>query len=140
MRVIPCVGAVVLDDEGRLLLVRRARPPGEGLWSLPGGRIEPGESAEEALAREVAEETGLLVRVGPPVGRVLREAPGGGVFEIRDFACVVRGGRLRAGDDAAEARWVPAGELGRWPLVDRLLETLREWNVPGVAETDPGAG
>src|SRR5436190_190421 len=54
---VECAGAVVRDDHGRLLLVRRGRPPSAGLWSLPGGRIEPGESAAAAAAREVWEET-----------------------------------------------------------------------------------
>src|SRR3954466_12295448 len=68
--VVPCVGAVVRDAAGRLLLVRRGHAPGRGLWSLPGGRVEPGESVEQAVAREVREETGLTVRAGAPVGRV----------------------------------------------------------------------
>ena len=56
---IPCVGAVVFDDSGRLLLIRRANPPAQGTWSLPGGRVEPGESSEDAVVRELHEETGL---------------------------------------------------------------------------------
>lgn len=133
MRFIPCVGAIVLDSEGRLLLVRRAKPPGEGTWSLPGGRIEEGESDEVALTREMAEETGLFVTVGPLVGMVRRPAPGGGTFEIRDYACTPHGGTLRPGDDADAVSWVAAGAIGRLDLVDGLLDALREWNVPGVA-------
>ncbi|OPC81254.1 NUDIX hydrolase [Embleya scabrispora] len=133
MRLIPCVGAIVLDSEGRVLLVRRAKMPGEGQWSLPGGRVEEGETDAVALAREMIEETGLEVTVGPLVGSVLRPAPDGGVYEIRDYACTPHGGTLRAGDDADAVRWIAAGDLGRLDLVDGLLDALREWNVPGVA-------
>ncbi|MFI1578418.1 NUDIX hydrolase [Embleya sp. NPDC020630] len=133
MRLISCVGAIVLDSEGRVLLVRRAKMPGEGRWSLPGGRVEEGETDAVALAREMVEETGLEVTVGPLVGSVLRPAPDGGTYEIRDYACTPHGGTLRAGDDADAVRWIAAGELGRLDLVDGLLDALREWNVPGVA-------
>jgi ADP-ribose pyrophosphatase YjhB (NUDIX family) len=128
----PCVGAIVLDGEGRLLLVRRGTPPGKGLWSVPGGRVEKDETDAQALAREMAEETGLDVAVGPLVGSVVRPAPDGGAYEIRDYACIVHGGTLRPGDDAEEVRWVRPEELSGMPLADGLLETLREWNVPGV--------
>ena len=65
---VPCVGAVVHDAAGRLLLVRRGRDPHRGRWSLPGGRVEAGESPEQAIEREVREETGLTVRAGPAGG------------------------------------------------------------------------
>jgi ADP-ribose pyrophosphatase YjhB (NUDIX family) len=133
MQPIPCVGAIVLDGEGRLLLIQRAKMPGEGRWSLPGGRVEEGETNAVALAREVVEETGLLVTVGPLVGIVRRDAPDGGVYEIHDYACTPHGGELRAGDDAGAVRWVAASRVGRLDLVDGLLDALREWNVPGVA-------
>ncbi|HMA45799.1 MAG TPA: NUDIX domain-containing protein [Frankiaceae bacterium] len=124
---VPCVGALVRDGAGRLLLVRRGNEPGRGLWSLPGGRVEPGESAEQALVREVREETGLLVTVGPLVGRVERPGPGGVVYDIADHACRTVGGTLRAGDDAAEVRWV--GGLAGLPLTEGLAETLDAWGV-----------
>lgn len=124
---VPCVGALVRDGAGRLLLVRRANEPGRGLWSLPGGRVEPGESAEQALVREVREETGLLVTVGPLVGRVERPGPGGVVYDIADHVCRAVGGTLRAGDDAAEVRWVDA--LAALPLTEGLAETLDAWGV-----------
>src|ERR1700740_3671701 len=76
--VVPCVGAVIKDDQGRLLLIKRGHEPGAGLWSVPGGRIEPGETDAEALVREMREETGLAVQAGPLVRRVRRPGPGGG--------------------------------------------------------------
>src|SRR3954463_6150734 len=98
--VVPCVGAVVHDAAGRLLLIRRGHEPSRGLWSLPGGRIEAGETAEQAVVREVREETGLEVRVGEPVGHVLIPA-GAVVYDVVDFACtlVEPGAAPVAGDD-----------------------------------------
>lgn len=125
---IPCVGGIV-DDGARLLLVRRGHPPGEGLWSLPGGRVEPGESDADAVVRELREETGLAVRPGALVGTVERDATGGDVYVIRDYRCTVAGGTLTAGDDARDARWVPYADVPTLPLVDHLLDTLHAWHV-----------
>jgi 8-oxo-dGTP diphosphatase len=126
---VPCVGAVVVHDR-RLLLVRRGTDPGRGLWSVPGGRIEAGESPEAACAREVREETGLDVEVGPLVGRVERAGPAGSTYVIDDFSCAVKGSAdATAGDDADDARWVARAELAAMPLVDLLLETLEAWGV-----------
>ncbi len=124
-----CVGAIVHDAGGRLLVIRRGHPPGEGLWSLPGGRAEPGESDEEAVVRELAEETGLSVATGRLVGSVDRPGPGGLTYDIRDYAATVTGGVLRAGDDASEARWATTDELRALPTTDGLLEALSEWGV-----------
>ena len=129
--VIPCVGAVVFDAQGRLLMIQRGHDPGAGLWSIPGGRIEPGETDEQALVRELAEETNLQVMVGKLVGRVRREGPGGTVIDIRDYAATVVAGILRAGDDAADARWVTAAELARLEVTEGLIEALTEWGVLG---------
>jgi 8-oxo-dGTP diphosphatase len=124
------VGAIVRDAEDRLLVIRRDRPPGVDLWSLPGGRVEPGENDLAAVVREIAEETGLKVRVGPLVGAVERPGPSADVvYAIRDYACTAIGGTLRAGDDAKEARWVTYAELVCLPLVSGLLETLRDWDA-----------
>ena len=125
----PCVGAVVHDDAHRLLLVRRGRSPSAGRWSLPGGRVEPGETDDEAVRRELLEETGLHVLVGCRVGTVERDGPGGVVYDIRDYACAVTAGLLRAGDDAAEARWVHRRELLALDTTDGLVEALEEWGV-----------
>jgi len=141
------VGAVIKDDQGRLLLIKRGHEPGAGLWSLPGGRIEPGETDAEALVREMREETGLTVQAGALLGSVRRPVPGGPpaaagsqddsaaggqdntVLDIRDYAATVTGGTLRAGDDAADARWVAAGELPSLPITEGLVEALTSWGV-----------
>jgi ADP-ribose pyrophosphatase YjhB (NUDIX family) len=130
-RVVPCVGAIITDAAGRLLLIRRGHEPGQGLWSLPGGRVEPGETDEQALIREVREETGLAVRPGRLIGAVRRAAPGGAVFDIRDYAATVTGGTLAAGDDADDARWARPAELAALPLTDGLAGTLAGWGVLG---------
>ncbi|GGP11781.1 NUDIX hydrolase [Nonomuraea glycinis] len=123
------MGAIVFDPSRRLLVIRRGHPPGEGLWSLPGGRVEPGETDAAAVRREVLEETGLLVRVGAPAGAVDRPAPNGGTYVIRDYLATVTGGSLAAGDDAADARWCTHDELVRLPLTAGLLDALTLWNV-----------
>ena len=129
--VIPCVGAVVTDGQGRLLMIKRGHEPGAGLWSIPGGRIEPGETDAEALVREMLEETGLAVEPGRLLGRVQRRGPGGAVIDIRDYAATVVGGTLRAGDDAADVRWVAATELDSLEITDGLIEALTSWGVLG---------
>ena len=129
--VIGCVGAVIKDDRGRLLLIKRGHAPGAGLWSLPGGRIEPGETDAEALVREMREETGLAVEPGQLIGTVRRPAQDGDVFDIRDYTATITGGLLQPGDDAADARWVDAIELESLPITDGLTETLTSWGVLG---------
>ncbi len=129
--VIPCVGAVVTDEQGRLLMIKRGHEPGAGLWSIPGGRIEPGETDAEALVREMLEETGLAVEVGPLIGSVRRPGLDGAVIDIRDYAATVAGGTLRPGDDAADARWVEAADLDSLEITEGLIEALTDWGVWG---------
>lgn len=113
-------------------MVQRAHDPGRGLWSLPGGRVEPGESDAEALRRELIEETGLTARIGALVGTVERPAADG-VYLIFDYACEPTGGELRAGDDAVAAAWVDAAQFaalqGAGELTAQLAGTLAEWGV-----------
>jgi 8-oxo-dGTP diphosphatase len=127
---VPCVGAVVRDESGRILVVRRARPPSQGLWSIPGGRVEPGETLAEAARREVREETGLDVDIQEVLGHV--DIPHGEiVYDVADFAATVTGNvpPLAAGDDACDARWVTAPELRRLPTTAELIQTLAGWGV-----------
>ena len=128
MRPEVCVGAVVLRDD-RLLLVRRGHGPAVGQWSLPGGRVEWGETLAAAVVREVAEETGLeatcdgfadwVERIGDDYHYV-----------IADFWVTVdRAGPPVAGDDAAEARWVPLTGLGELHLTSGLADFLRRLGI-----------
>lgn len=99
--------------------------------------MEPAESDEAAVVREVAEETGLATEVVRYVGSVLRAAPGGGTYVIRDFLMRLPADTQAtpeplAGDDADDARWVTRAQLADLPLVEGLLEALTEWSVlPG---------
>lgn len=124
---------MVRDGEGRLLLVRRGTPPGQGLWSVPGGRVERGETAEEAVVREVREETGLVVRTTGVAGTVERAGLEGAVYVIEDFVAELASGcdpsTARAGDDADAVGWFTAEELDSLPCVDGLLGALCTWGV-----------
>jgi 8-oxo-dGTP diphosphatase len=131
--VVPCVGAVVLDAAGRLLLIRRGHDPHAGLWSLPGGRVEDGETLEQAVRREVLEETGLSVRPGAVVGR-MRIPATSVVYDVVDLACTVDPADQQpvAGDDATDVVFADAATLDRLPCTPRLVDTLRGWGVlPG---------
>jgi mutator protein MutT len=128
-RQVPCVGAIVHDDARRLLLVRRGRPPHAGSWSLPGGRIEAGETPRQAVVREVAEETGLVVVPDRLVGQVKRDGPDSVVYVIDDYACTAVSGRLVAGDDASDAAFVDRTGLDALTLSPGLLDALTAWSV-----------
>ena len=120
---------MIKDPAGRLLLIKRGHEPGAGLWSLPGGRIEPGETDQQALVREVLEETGLRVDCGALLGTADLPGPGGAVIHVGDYLAVVTGGELAAGDDAADARWVTAAEMEALPLTKGLAGYLTAWGA-----------
>jgi mutator protein MutT len=124
------VGAVVIDEADRVLLVRRLRPPAQDLWSVPGGAVEVGETLAQACVREVREETGLDIEVGARVEvveRMTHDATGRVWFHyvIHDFVARVHAGTLVAGSDCAEARWVSLDEAARLPTTEGLLPVLQ---------------
>jgi 8-oxo-dGTP diphosphatase len=133
LRRVPCAGAIIRDEAEQLLLIQRRNEPGAGLWSLPGGRIEAGETGEQAVVREVAEETGLVVTCGRLIGTVERPGQCDSVYEIRDYAALVTGGTLAAGDDAADTRWVTPAQAGAMDIAGQLasglMSALRSWGV-----------
>jgi ADP-ribose pyrophosphatase YjhB (NUDIX family) len=122
------VGAIVLDGD-RVLLVRRGRAPSAGKWSLPGGLVELGETTLEAARREVQEECGLDVRIGPVAGvldRVIRDGDGRVRYHwvLVDYLAYTESMSLAAGSDAAEAQWVPVGDVHRYDTTDGLLDMI----------------
>ena len=120
------VGAVAVVDD-RLLMVRRGHGPAAGEWSVPGGRVEADELLESAVVREVAEETGLDVVVDELLGWVERFHIDDH-YVILDFRVTVLDPDrvLQAGDDAAEAAWIPLADLAEHTVVDGLLDFLRD--------------
>jgi ADP-ribose pyrophosphatase YjhB (NUDIX family) len=123
-----CVGAVAVDED-QLLLIRRGRGPAQGLWSVPGGRVEPGETLAEAVVRELLEETGLEGVCDSLVGWA--ERIGDGVhFVILDFwVTIVADAEPIAGSDAAEAAWVPLDQVAELPLAEGLAEFLHDHGI-----------
>ena len=128
-----CVGAIAVID-GRLLLIRRGHGPAAGEWSLPGGRVEAGETLAEAVVRELAEETGLEAVCDDLAGWVERISDDHH-FVIFDFRVTVLDHPetgLRAGGDAAEAAWVPLDEVAHLRLVEGLAEFLHDHGIVPV--------
>jgi ADP-ribose pyrophosphatase YjhB (NUDIX family) len=128
----------VIVHEGRVLLVKRRYEPLAGRWSLPGGAVEVGETLEACLVREMAEETGLDVSVGPVIevfDRITHDH-GGRVayhFVLVDYLCWPIGGQLRAGSDVAEAIFADPDALEPYDLtakatavIGRAIELARE--------------
>jgi len=142
------VGAVVLDGD-RVLLVRRGLPPSKGKWSIPGGLIHLGERLEAAVVREVEEECGLSVRLVGLCGVIDRvtmaERPRPGDpppvryhYVIIDYVAIPIGGSVRAGSDAADARWVPIAELPRYETTDGLAAMIQR--AVKLRHADPQGG
>ena len=131
MRPEMCVGAVAVRD-GRLLLVRRGHGPAAGEWSVPGGRVEWGETLAAAVVREVAEETGLEV-LCEGFADWAERIDEHHHYVIADFwVAVVSKGQPVAASDAAEARWVPLEELDDLHLTSGLSDFLRNIGVFGT--------
>jgi mutator protein MutT len=136
------VGGVLIHD-GRVLLIRRGKEPLRGRWIVPGGTVELGETLEEALVREMREETGLQVRGGELLSildRIHRE--GGEVlyhYVIVDYLCELVGGTLQAGSDAEEAAFVAPGDLASYGIPQEALEIVQEAFARAAARPGKGA-
>ncbi|WP_419928726.1 NUDIX hydrolase [Candidatus Poriferisocius sp.] len=123
-----CVGAVAVRD-GSILLIRRGTPPGEGLWSVPGGRVQRRETLVEAVRRELREETGLDCEVGDAVGWTELIGRRRHYVVVDFWVTVDSNAKPVAGTDASDAAWVAFQDLGRWDLVDGLLQFLTDHQV-----------
>ncbi|MDB4957610.1 MAG: hypothetical protein JWO36_5179 [Myxococcales bacterium] len=123
MTPVVAVGAFIFDDRGRVLLIERGQPPGEGLWTVPGGKLETSETLAQAVVREIREETGLVVEVGP-LAAVVERIGDGYHFVILDYLARAIGGTLAPASDVRAARFVDDRELAKLPLTDGLLSVL----------------
>ena len=140
---IPAVGGLVVHD-GAVLLVRRGQAPSRGVWAVPGGRVELGETLAEATEREVREETGVEVRAGEPVwsfDSVIRDREGRVLYHyvIVDLAAEYLAGEPRARDDALDARWARPADLSDLTVSAPTLELLRRIGFlpPAGTRTSP---
>ena len=134
------VGAVVLDGV-QVLLIKRGHAPLKGQWSLPGGAVEIGETLEQAIAREVLEETGLTIEVGPMVevlDRISRDADGRVEhhFVLVDFVCRPSGGVLRGASDAEDAAWVALADLARYDVASVTVGVIQKAAARGFDTGD----
>jgi mutator protein MutT len=123
-----CVGAIAVDDD-QILLVRRGRGPAQGEWSIPGGRVEAGETLAEAVVRELEEETGLGGVCEGLAGWVERVGDGYHYVILDFYVTIIEGADPKAGDDAAEAAWVPLAEVADLRLTDGLAEFLHDRGI-----------
>jgi 8-oxo-dGTP diphosphatase len=122
------VGGVTIRD-GHMLLVRRAYAPLQGEWSIPGGGLDIGETIAEGVRRELAEETGVVVRVLGQIEtfeRIVRDESGKIQYHyvILDYLCEMVGGELRAGGDATDVAWVPKDKLGDYSLREAATRVI----------------
>lgn len=116
------VGAVVIRGD-RVVLIQRANPPAAGSWTLPGGKVMEGELLGDAVRREVAEETGLSIELGGLI-EVIELVSETHHYVILDYRARWLGGELRAGDDAADARWVSRDELASYGVTEAVTRVV----------------
>ena len=146
------VGAVIVDDRARVLLVKRRFEPLAGQWSLPGGAVDVGETLEACVTRELREETGLDVEVGPVIevfDRIIHDAAGRVQYHyvLVDYVCRPVGGTLAAASDVADVAWVEAGALGEFNLTEKAMTVIAQglslaagagWTERSVASSRKG--
>ncbi len=120
------VAAVILNPQGQVLLIKRDKAPAFGLWSIPGGKQEPGESVKQACEREVLEETGLAVEAKSIIAVVERQIEGFH-YLIVDFFAEIDDQQIEpvAQSDVSAARWVPVAELSQYDLVAGLQRIIQ---------------
>jgi len=132
---VPAVAAIILRGS-EILLVKRASEPGLGKWSAPGGSVEIGETLEQALSREVREETGLEIEIGELAGVsdliVRRDGIIRFHYVLIDYFAAVRSGEPVAATDVSECRWVPLEQIGRYDVTESLLDRLRKHGLISV--------
>lgn len=122
------VGGVIIDA-GRVVLIKRRFEPLAGQWSLPGGSLEVGETLADGAARELREETGLVVELGPVIevfDRIVHDEDGRVRyhFVLVDYLCRPLSGTLEAADDVSDARWVPLDALGPYALTEKACQIV----------------
>lgn len=132
------IGALIFTETGRLgpiLLVERGGEPLRGYWSLPGGLVETGERLEDAVRREILEETGLRIQPVRRFGifeRIMRDAEGRAEYHylLIDYVCRVVGGELRAGDDVSRVEWVKREDLGAYKMTEGTHDVIERAYTP----------
>ena len=120
------VSAIVFDAQERVLLIRRGQPPAQGFWHAPGGKLEAGESLVEGVRREVKEETGLDVSIGPIMAVVERRQEGFHYLIVDFLAHLAEPGHaaIHPADDASAAAWVAEADLSQYAIAEGLLPIL----------------
>ena len=123
------VGAVIVGDGAQVLLVKRRFEPAAGQWSLPGGAVDVGETLEACVIREMREETGLDVEVGPVIevfDRIMHDAEGRVQYHyvLVDYVCRPIGGTLAAASDVADVAWAERGTLAGFGLTDKAIAVI----------------
>ena len=119
---IDCVGVICLRGQ-EVLLIQRGTPPRQGEWSIPGGRIEAGESEEQAALRELFEETGITAKLGPKIATIPAFFEGYN-YQLHDYGAIWQSGEPVAGDDAAKAQFVAIGDIAAlkmWPKTEAVI-------------------
>ena len=122
MEIIQCVG-VICFKEDEVLLIRRAVPPRAGEWSIPGGRIEPGETEQQAALRELLEETSITAKLGPKIELVVAEFDGK-IYHLHDYAAQWLSGQPTPNEEVWETRFVPLAQITTYGMWDRTVDVI----------------